>query len=86
MEKIQTKIKEFQGENALSKITMENFSNENRTKFIGATMYRICKNHDTKIWYIYKQYNDKESFSQTKIHHNENLQIVIDIFNSINEE
>ena len=38
MEKIQTKIKEFQGENALSKITMENFSNENRTKFIGATI------------------------------------------------
>ena len=70
----------------MDKITIENFSKDNRTKIIGNTMYRICKNEDSDIWYIYKQHNDGANFSQTKLQYNKDLQTVIDVFNNIDGE
>lgn len=67
------------------KITLENFSEENRTRRIGNRQYRICRN-EKGVWYIAECYNDGIEWSRCHGFYSEDLEKVIDRFNSINEE
>lgn len=40
----------------MSKITLENFSEQNRTRRIGESQYRICRTKEGK-WYVLETYN-----------------------------
>lgn len=67
-------------------LTIENFSPTNRDKIIGNSLYRICKNETSGKWYIHEQYNDQHTFAGYNAFHNDDLQKVIDAFNSISKE
>ncbi|MBR4608064.1 MAG: hypothetical protein IKO41_17800 [Lachnospiraceae bacterium] len=67
------------------KITLENFSEENRTRRIGNSQYRICRN-EKGTWYIAECYNDGIEWSKSNGFHSEDLGKVIDRFNSLNGE
>ena len=69
-------------------ITLENFSETNRSRVIGNSLYRICKSDVTSkdIWYIFEAYNNTRDWGMYKGYHSENLQAVIDILNSFKSE
>ena len=67
-------------------ITLENFSENNRSKIIGNSLYRICRNEERK-WYVFEIYNTGDG--NIRIGHNcefEELNAVIDYFNCIDDE
>lgn len=68
-------------------ITINNFSETNRSKTIGNSLYRICKDQDEN-WLIHEAYSDKsnETWAGYNAHHNKDLQKVLDIFNAITAE
>lgn len=69
------------------KITLENFSPTNRTRFIGDSMYRICRTDDEiGNWYIYEQYNDGSEFSMANGYCSDDLASVIERLNSFTTE
>lgn len=68
-------------------ITLDNFSTHNRDKKIGNSLYRICREKDNfGKWYIHETYNDGNEWSGNNAYYNDNLQLVIDKFNSITNE
>lgn len=73
-------------------LTLENFSEDNRTKRIGNSQYRIATDHyigPGTIWYIsecYNDYNGTGEWARSRGCFSTNLQKVIDRFNSITVE
>lgn len=68
-------------------ITVENFSSTNRDKKIGNSLYRICRvNNDSGKWYIHETFNNGSEWAGYNAYHNDDLQTVIDKFNSIANE
>lgn len=67
------------------KITIENFSEQNRDRHIGNSLYRICKN-DKGFWYIHECYNDGNEWSRSNNFYNKNLAEVIEKINSFTKE
>ena len=70
-------------------LTLEAFSEDNRTKTIGDSMYRICKSPYHEVWYILELYTlpaPKYSFGMRRAHFSHNLIDVIDAFNKISKE
>lgn len=67
-------------------ITLENFSEHNRDKIIGNSLYRICRDNKTKKWYIHETYNNKHTWVGNNEYHNDSLEFVIDKLNKINKE
>ena len=63
-------------------ITLNNFSDTNRSMQIGDSFYRICKNENTGYWYIFENYNSGESMARDN-YISKDLQDVIDRFNNI---
>lgn len=70
-------------------LSITTFSENNRTKVIGHSMYRIC-NKDTMNgkgkWYIHETFNDGETWSQGNAYFRESLEEVIDMFNMLSKE
>jgi hypothetical protein len=67
-------------------LTIQDFNQYNRDKQIGNSLYRICKSEILGKWYIHETYNDQKGWAGWNAFHNEDLQKVIDIFNSITKE
>lgn len=67
-------------------LTKETFSEVNRDKIIGNSLYRICRDDNTKKWYIYEHYNDKEGWAIHRAYYNSSLEETIHILNGIKEE
>ena len=73
-------------------LTLENFSENNRTKVIGKSMYRIATDRYTgpdSLWYIYECYNDCKGtgeWAHSRSCYTNDLQKIIDIFNSLTTE
>ncbi len=73
-------------------LTLETFSEDNRTKIVGHSMYRIATDRYTgpdSLWYIYECYNDVKGtgeWARSRSCFTTDLQKVIDIFNSITAE
>lgn len=67
-------------------ITLNNFSEHNRSKYIGNSLYRICQNKNTKQWYIHETFNNKDTWAGNNDYYNDSLELVIDKFNSIEKE
>lgn len=67
-------------------IKNEHFSEINRDKVIGNSLYRICRDDNTKKWYIYEHYNDKEGWAINRAYYNSSLEDTIHIWNGIKEE
>ncbi len=71
------------------KITLENFSADNRDRHIGNSLYRICNTdarNGTGKWFIHECFNDGQEFSGAHYFYNDDLQTVIDIINSFSKE
>lgn len=70
-------------------IKLEEFNENNRSKTVGSSLYRICntdpKNGSGK-WYIHETYNDGVEWSRHNAHYNESLEKVLSIFNGIKSE
>ena len=70
-----------------NKITLENFSQHNRDRNIGNSLYRICRGKDDSgKWYIHETYNNGVEWSANNAYYTESLEEVIDIINSFTEE
>ena len=68
-------------------ITLENFSEANRSKTIGNSLYRICQNAYTKRWYIFEMNNDGNGSTFARDDYtSENLANIIKKFNKIKSE
>lgn len=71
------------------KITLENFSSDNRDRHIGNSLYRIC-NTDAKAgkgeWYIHECFSDGSEWCRANYFHSDDLQNVIDKINSFTKE
>lgn len=67
------------------KITLENFSEENRTRHVGNSQYRICRN-DKGLWYLSECYSDGQEWTRCHGKCTPDLSEVIDRINSIKEE
>ena len=67
------------------KITLENFSEHNRDRHIGNSLYRICRN-EYGMWYILEAYNDGKEWARAKDYYNKELSFVIDKINSFSKE
>lgn len=71
------------------KITLENFSSDNRDRHIGNSLYRIC-NTNAKTgkgkWYIHEGFNDGTEWCRANYFCNDDLQTVIDKINSFTKE
>lgn len=65
-------------------ITLENFSENNRTKVIGKSLYRICKEDD--MWFIHEHQSSKEVFATSNAFFTKSLEKVICLFNKISSE
>jgi len=70
------------------KITLENFSEHNRSRIIGNSLYRICKTDlgSKNMWHISETYNTKNEFSMSRSYYSYDLQFVIDKINSFTKE
>ena len=71
------------------KITLENFSPNNRTRHIGDSMYRICRTDGVGNfgnWYIHEQYNDGSTFAGANAYSSKDLAAVIARLNSFVKE
>lgn len=71
------------------KITIENFSEDNRDRHIGNSLYRIC-NTDVRSgkgkWYIHECFNDGSVWCRANYFLDDDLQNVIDKINSFTKE
>lgn len=68
-------------------LTIKEFSSTNRSKTIGNSLYRICREQDNfGKWYIHETFNDIKTWTGNNAYYNNNLQKVIDIFNNITKE
>ncbi len=71
------------------KNTLENFSEGNRDRHIGNSLYRIC-NTDARSgkgkWYIHECFNDGSEWCRANYFYNDDLRTVIDIINSFTKE
>ena len=67
-------------------ITLENFSETNRSRTIGNSLYRICKADKGGKWYIHEVYNNGAEWAGNNAYRNEDLQEVINILNSFTKE
>jgi hypothetical protein len=69
------------------KITLENFSSTNRTRFIGNSLYRICRADDeVGNWYIHETYNSGGTFAGRNAYYSSDLTSVIERLNSFTKE
>lgn len=50
----------------MAKITLENFSPNNREKTVGNSLYRVCIDSSTKKWYLFEFYSDGVNFAYAK--------------------
>lgn len=71
------------------KITIENFSANNRDRKIGNSLYRICNidgvNGKGK-WYIHEIYNDGKEWAHSNNFYSDSLEEVINKINSFTKE
>jgi hypothetical protein len=68
-------------------INLENFSEINRDKTIGNSLYRICRDRYTKFWYIFEIFNDGKNYSMAHDDYSDkNLADIINRFNNIKSE
>ena len=68
-------------------ITIENFSEGNRSKTIGNSLYRICKDEHSKMWSVFEIFNEGKGPSMAHDDYSsKNLADVIDRFNNIKSE
>lgn len=68
-------------------ITLETFSEGNRSKIIGDSLYRICRAHDDYgKWYLHEQYNNGSHWSAHNNYYSDSLKFVIDKLNSFTKE
>ena len=70
-------------------LTTATFRPDNRTKYIGRSMYRICNTDVTEghgKWYIFEIYSDYNEWAQSKGFYRNSLEEIIDIFNMIEGE
>ena len=70
----------------MNSITLESFSDSNRTKTIGDSMYRICRTDNQDMWYIFEVHNSGTVFASGKAHYNDRLEDVLSVFNNISQE
>jgi hypothetical protein len=68
------------------KITLDTFSEHNRDRHIGNSLYRICRNEDTGKWYIHERYNDGTYWGISNGYFSESLEDVINKINSFTVE
>lgn len=66
-------------------ITLKNFSELNRDRKIGNSLYRICKTNKGK-WYIHETYNDGDEWAGHNFYYSNSLQFVIDKLNSFKKQ
>lgn len=68
-------------------ITLQNFDSHNRDRWIGNSLYRICReNDDSGKWYIYECYTDGSQCIDYKGYYYDDLKDVIDKLNSFTKE
>lgn len=68
-------------------LTIQEFSPHNRSKIIGNSLYRICREQDNSgKWYIHETYNNIKTWVGNNDCYDNDLQKVIDIFNNITKE
>lgn len=67
-------------------ITLENFSEQNRDRRIGNSLYRICKAESGGKWYIHEEYADETGWSSGDFFYSHDLNYVIDKINSFSRE
>ena len=70
-------------------LTAATFGPDNRTKYVGRSIYRICNTDATKgsgKWYIFEIYSDYNEWAQGEGFYRNSLEEVIDIFNMIADE
>ena len=67
------------------KITIDNFSEQNRDRRIGNSLYRICRN-EKGLWYIHECYNDGIEWSRSNNCYSDSLEEVIKKINSFTQE
>jgi quinol monooxygenase YgiN len=68
-------------------ITLENFSQTNRTRRIGNSIYRICRAKDDRgKWYIVERFNDGSEWGGSRALYCDTLQQAIEKLNSFTEE
>lgn len=70
----------------MNSITLESFSESNRMKMIGDSMYRICRIDGKDTWYIFEIHNSGTVFASGKAHYNDRLEDVLSVFNNISQE
>ena len=77
----------------MTELTVETFNENNRTKRIGCSMYRIAADYTRPpqaptLWHIYECYNNTSTgaFAKGTGCFTTNLDKVIAVFNSITEE
>ena len=69
-------------------LTIKEFSPVNRDKKIGNSLYRICQSDKSGKWYIHEtyNYNNGSTWASSNAYYDDDLQVVIDKFNSITKE
>ena len=72
-------------DNSFIPVTLENFSDQCRTRKIGDSVYSICQN-DNGNWYIMERWNDGAGFSQGRSNSSEDLGEILFIFNHLDRE
>ncbi len=83
------KTAEEKQKNGARLLTMETFSEENRDRRIGHSLYRICRTRRKPYrWYIHEGYNDIENghWARSNGFFTESLQEAIDKINSFTKE
>lgn len=71
------------------KITIENFSTNNRDRKIGNSLYRICNTDGTNgkgKWYIHEAYNDGQEWCRSNNYYSDSLEETIARINSFTKE
>ena len=68
-------------------ITIGDFSEHNRDRIIGKSLYRICRTEDEyKKWYIHETYNDGIEWACNNAFYSYDLQETINKINSFTKE
>ena len=71
------------------KITVENFSADNRDRRIGNSLYRICNTDGVNgkgKWYIHEAYNDGQEWCRNNNFYSDSLEETIARINSFTKE
>lgn len=68
-------------------LTLQNFSFCNRSKIIGNSLYKVCREKDNSgKWYIHETYSDGDEWVGNNAYHSDDLQTVLERINGFTRE